>query len=279
MILDNREEGKDELAQAKLVMLKLLRVFDDICRKNNLNYWLDGGTLIGAIRHNGFIPWDDDIDVAMLYDDYERFIKLALQELPDDVFLQTGKSDKEYPLFFAKLRDKYSTYEEENVARLHCHKGIFMDIFPMDYVKHSGTQRNLKLFLHGTNYTDLHSPIKSFVQRTIGRFNRKMILSLKWPVFHCLNKMFHTDYQNASKLAYCMEVNEVFQYSKESIFPLKEKVFEGYTFFVPANYDAYLREYFGDYMQLPPEDQRNVHHMDIAPFTPCEHKDVLHWKR
>lgn len=75
MILDNREKGYDELGQAKLVMLKLLRVFDEICRKNNLKYWLDGGTLIGAIRHNGFIPWDDDIDVAMLSDDYEKFIK------------------------------------------------------------------------------------------------------------------------------------------------------------------------------------------------------------
>lgn len=278
-MLDNREEGRDELAQAKLVMLKLLRVFDDICRRNNLSYWLDGGTLIGAIRHNGFIPWDDDIDVAMLYDDYEKFIKIAQKELPDDVFLQTRKSDKEYPLFFAKLRDKYSTYEEENVTHLHCHKGIFIDIFPMDYVKYPCLQKNMKLLLHGTNYSNLHSPVKSFVQRTIGRFNRKMILLFKLPVFQYLNSMFHADYHNASQLAYCMEVNEVFQYSKETIFPLKEHVFEGYTFFIPANYDAYLRAYYGDYMQLPPEDKRNAHHVDIAPFTPCDHKDVLHWKR
>ena len=278
-MLDNREEGKDELAQAKLVMLKLLRVFDDICRKNNLNYWLDGGTLIGAIRHNGFIPWDDDIDVAMLYDDYEKFINLAPQELPNDVFLQTRKSDREYPLFFAKLRDKYSTYEEENVTHLHCHKGIFIDIFPMDYVKHSCIQRNMKLLLHGTNYSKLHSSVKSFVQRIIGRFNRKMILLFKLPVFQCLNRMFHADYHNASKLAYCMEVNEVFQYSKESVFPLKEHVFEGYKFFIPTNYDAYLKEYFGDYMQLPPKDKRYVHNVGIDPFTPCNHKDILHWKK
>ena len=151
MILDNREEGCDELGQAKLVMLKLLRVFDDICRKNNLKYWLDGGTLIGAIRHNGFIPWDDDIDVAMLSDDYEKFIEIAQQELPDDVFLQTRKTDKKYPLYITKLRDKYSTYEEQNVARLNCHKGIFIDIFPMDYIRYPFMQRNLKLFLHGTN--------------------------------------------------------------------------------------------------------------------------------
>lgn len=278
MILDNREEGKDELAQAKLVMLKLLRVFDDICRRNNLYYWLDGGTLIGAVRHNGFIPWDDDIDVAMLYDDYEKFIRIAQKELPDDVFLQTAKSDEEYPLFFAKLRDKYSTYEEENVAHLNCHKGIFIDIFPMDYVKHSRMQKNIKYLIHGTNYSNLHSPVKSFVQRTIGRFNRKIILLSKLPVFHWLNKIFHADYHNASRLAYCMEVNEVFQYSKESVFPLKEHVFEGYAFWVPNHYDIYLREYFGDYMQLPPEDKRIVHHVDIAPFTPCHHDDILHWR-
>ena len=252
MILDNREEGCDELGQAKLVMLKLLRVFDDICRKNNLKYWLDGGTLIGAIRHNGFIPWDDDIDVAMLSDDYEKFIEIAQQELPDDVFLQTRKTDKEYPLYITKLRDKYSTYEEQNVARLNCHKGIFIDIFPMDYIRCPFLQANLKLFLHGTNYSELCSPIKSFIQRTIGRIDRKIISIYNIPIYQFLNKLFHSNYSKASKLAYRMEVNETSQFSKNLIFPLTEHVFEGYTFFIPHDYDAYLREYFGEYMQLPP---------------------------
>lgn len=250
MILDNREKGYDELGQAKLVMLKLLRVFDEICRKNNLKYWLDGGTLIGAIRHNGFIPWDDDIDVAMLSDDYEKFIEIAQKELPNDVFLQTRKTDREYPLYITKLRDKYSTYEEQNVARLNCHKGIFIDIFPMDYIRCPFMQRNLKLFLHGTNYSELRSPIKSLIQRTIGRINRKIISLLNLPVHQFFNKLFHADYLDASKLAYRMEINETFQFSKSYVFPLKEHVFEGYTFFIPNNYDAYLREYFGDYMQL-----------------------------
>ena len=278
MILDNREEGCDELGQAKLVMLKLLRVFDDICRKNNLKYWLDGGTLIGAIRHNGFIPWDDDIDVAMLSDDYEKFIEIAQQELPDDVFLQTRKTDKKYPLYITKLRDKYSTYEEQNVARLNCHKGIFIDIFPMDYIRYPFMQRNLKLFLHGTNYSELHSPIKSLIQQTIGRINRKIISLLNLPIHQFFNKLFHSDYLGASKLAYRREINETFQFSKHFVFPLKEHVFEGYTFFIPNNYDAYLREYFGDYMQLPPENMRCTHHIGIEPFKPCNHKEILYWK-
>ena len=113
-------------------MLKLLRELDRICTKYDIPYWLDGGTLLGAIRHGGFIPWDDDIDVAMLRNDYYRFLEVAKTELRDDIYLQTRETDSDYPMFFAKLRDKYSTFHEPMYERLKCHKGIFLDIFPFD---------------------------------------------------------------------------------------------------------------------------------------------------
>ena len=89
MLKDDREKGKNVNEQARLIMLKLLRELDRICTKYDIPYWLDGGTLLGAIRHGGFIPWDDDIDVAMLRNDYYRFLEVAKTELRDYIYLQT----------------------------------------------------------------------------------------------------------------------------------------------------------------------------------------------
>lgn len=278
-MVDNRELGKTDIEQARLVMLKLLKEFDRICRKHHISYWLDGGTLLGAVRHQGFIPWDDDIDVAMLADDYKKFIQIASDKLPDDIFLQTRYTDREYPMFITKLRDKYSTYEESAIRKKNCHKGIFMDIFPMDFVRYPFWQSNLKLFFHDTNYSNLHSSVKTFIQSTFGFVGKRMIRKLRIPVYHWLNYLFHTDYKKASCLAYCMEINEIQQFSKDMIFPLREHIFEGTLFYVPNDYDAYLREYFGDYMKLPPVEERHCHNIGIYPFTPCNHKDTLKWKK
>ena len=92
---DNRLTGDTSLRQIQLVMLRLLKIFDKICQEYNLTYWVDAGTLLGAIRHKGFIPWDDDLDVIMPYEDYLKFLKLPATVFPDDVFLQTENTDKE----------------------------------------------------------------------------------------------------------------------------------------------------------------------------------------
>ncbi|MCB1828331.1 MAG: LicD family protein, partial [Coxiellaceae bacterium] len=130
-------EGETPLRQAQLVMLRMLKIFDHICKKHKLTYWLEAGTLLGAVRHHGFIPWDDDLDVSMLRKDYERFIRLAPDELPSDIFMQTEKSDPGYfnPAVPLKLRDKNSLLiEPHEVEDKHIHQGIFIDIFPYDTV-------------------------------------------------------------------------------------------------------------------------------------------------
>ncbi len=116
------------------VELDLLEAFIAVCKKHNLHYMAFGGTLLGAVRHHGFIPWDDDIDVCMLREDYDRFLEIAPQELPDGLFLQTALSDPEYPYGFAKLRNSNTAcIEKSRVLNHHCtNQGIFIDIFPMD---------------------------------------------------------------------------------------------------------------------------------------------------
>lgn len=95
-----------KMTNVQHIELEILKKIDEVCKKHNINYWLDSGTLLGAVRHQGFIPWDDDIDIGMLREDYEKFLKVAQKDLGDDYFLQTRSTDKNYPLVFAKVRKK-----------------------------------------------------------------------------------------------------------------------------------------------------------------------------
>src|SRR4028118_681017 len=120
-------EGSD-LRRAQKRMLEILDVFDAICRKHNINYWLISGTLLGARRHGGFIPWDDDLDVAVLRSDYEKLLSILKDELPSNLKLQHKGTDENYWLHWAKIRDTQSRYYEKGTEldNLH-HIGIFID--------------------------------------------------------------------------------------------------------------------------------------------------------
>ena len=119
-------------------MLQILCATDKICTEHHLTYWLEGGTLLGAVRHHGFIPWDDDMDISMPRKDYEQFLKIAPQLLPKDLFLQTQQSDPQYKLPIAKIRKRGTLLIEtgETGNENYCH-GIFIDIIPNDYY-HNG---------------------------------------------------------------------------------------------------------------------------------------------
>jgi lipopolysaccharide cholinephosphotransferase len=112
--------------------LEILKEFDRVCRENNLTYFANGGTCIGAIRHNGFIPWDDDVDVMMPREDYEKLLKLQNPWSDSKYFLQTFRTDKHYVLNFAKLRDSSTTYLESLFYNIRQNHGVWIDIFPLD---------------------------------------------------------------------------------------------------------------------------------------------------
>ena len=140
-------------------ILDLLKNFISICQKNGLTYFLVCGSALGAVKYKGFIPWDDDIDVGMPRKDYDIFVNKAQELLPENIFLQNYRTDKEFPHVFSKLRDSSTTLIEKGVAHLNMHHGIYIDVFPIDgYPQDKNEQKNLnkkKKFLTWKQYCAL----------------------------------------------------------------------------------------------------------------------------
>ena len=127
------------------VSFEILKVFIDICQKLDINYYMACGSVLGAIKYGGFIPWDDDIDVCLLRPEYEIFVEKAPNFLPDYYFLQNYKSDPLYPSVTSKIRDSRTTWIEKGVAHLDINHGIYLDIFPIDgYPKKSSEQKKFE---------------------------------------------------------------------------------------------------------------------------------------
>jgi len=247
------------LREAQMVMLRLLKEFDRICRKHQLTYWLDFGTLLGAVRHKGFIPWDDDLDVSMPQKDYRKFLEVANTELPETMFFQTKETDPYALNFIAKIRDRNSTLIEawEEGKEIHYHQGIFMDIFPAMRVR----ERTLKSKL-----------FRSLVIASKITHNRYIRIEALTKIFIKAINAFSDD-----EGEYLISAGETMHYLKpipvSDFFPLKKIEFEGEMFPAPRNTDLYLKTIFGDdYMILPPKEKRKVHSVEIFPSVPCAYE-------
>lgn len=260
---DEREKGETTLRQCQLVMLRMLKIFDFLCNKYNIDYFLTGGTLLGAVRHQGFIPWDDDIDVGMTRENFERFILYAVPELPNDVFFQDAQTDKFYPKTSnvdARLRDKYSSYKLLSADIKKSHEGLMLDIFVYD-----------RSFLpHNFFVITLNKLLKAAFKD-----NRKRAKVLKWienwvplPMVYCSNFMQHYGEMKAGTYVKPKELKTL----------IRAK-FEDMQALIPEKYDTYLRRQYNEYMQLPAVEKRVSHHNVLAdPFTPCAHEQILLWK-
>lgn len=259
-----KEYVKANLRPCQLKQLSILEVIDDICRKHNIEYWLDGGTLLGAVRHEGFIPWDDDIDIAMRKEALEKFIKVAPAELPDNLFLQTPESDPQSKEPIIKVRDLNSLYiESTDTFNAEYQKGLYVDIFPfIDYpsVSKSFVKKVAKgisvsySILHAQHYYSLRSFFEFFY------FGAKyLLLNAIWSMASAVKS--HDTYISN------ILINNGYgiMHRQDSIFPLGTIEFEGKTFSAPGNPDAYLKDLFRNYMEIPPEDKRHIHAIYVQP--------------
>lgn len=234
------------LRQHQLRMVEMLKYFDELCQKHGIRYWLSSGNCIGLVRHGGFIPWDDDVDVEMLRKDYLKLEKVFKET--EDYVLQTWKNDKGYFRPYAKMRDKHSFLDEGTYDKYYDYRGVFIDVFYLEksnrviYFLSSGLKRIFKKYV-GKKYFNY---IKKIIFATVPIFR---FLSFLLPK----NKLRHT-YINSSKLySKVRDIND--------IFPLKRVYFEGIQVNVPNNLDAYLKKIYGDYMSIPPVDKIRESHV------------------
>lgn len=243
------------LRKAQMRMLDILKVFDAICQKHGIEYTLDGGTLIGAVRHGGFIPWDDDLDVNVTRDDLLKLREILPNELPDNLVYQDYMTEPYYPNLIAKIRDKHSYIFEEECTNRFKEKGIFIDIIPIEEIPNLKWKAKLD-YWYGHCLRSIHH-----YYDTKDRILSYIVLPFAWTLVQLtrfVNKFRHVD-----QLSHEYGWQSYGGFSKKDYYPIKRIPFEGFQACVPHNPDAVLTALFGDYMQIPPEEKRIVHSTKI----------------
>lgn len=262
------------LAQLKAVELSVLNAVGSLCDKFGINWWLDGGTCLGAMRHKGFIPWDDDIDIGMMRSDYDRFCSIAPAELPDGFSFHDSRNSPGYAAMFCKVYKDGTLFENQEGRDSGSAMGIFVDVFPYDFLyEEPGLRsRQLKLALnaqrrsylyHSGNITVPHRgflgsvekagcKVLHFIERTSNKdsleyqrqFNRAIPDSNVGAVGReCLTLAWPN-------------MNPI---SVDDIFPLAQAEFEGELYPVPRLTDKYLTTMYGDWRAIPKEEDRHTH--------------------
>lgn len=247
----------------KQVELDILIKVDKICRENNINYFLFAGTLIGAVRHQGFIPWDDDIDISMLRTDYDKLAAIIQNGGYGLNFIRIEENpDTIYP--YGKICDQTTEIDEKNFKSVNGY-GVFIDVFPFDYLPEDEKERTKLKKKYFRMYQLLtHSSRTGYVKTD------SMITNIKRNVAFHFAKLFNTKKLITRMNADFVKLNErksnlvglawAFAWMFEDYQSTSEVTFEGHTFLAPKNPDRVLKTHFGDYMKLPPESERVLKH-------------------
>lgn len=272
-MIEVQEEKKEKLKKAQIMITKEIK---RICEANNINYFLDAGSMLGAVRHKGFIPWDDDIDIGMLKEDYERFIQIAPKQLNNMFFLDNYELDSNYGLVFSKVKLKNTIYKEKLGSETSEHQEIFVDIFAYFY-------RPENKFLRFIQTNSMRILGQVFMAQSGFKLWKSSNNKIKYIPILMISKLFSRKqiYKKIDKLYNkCKNSNIVgvhdgysYKYWNYNISYLKEFIdvkFENETFRIPRNYHEILSKVYGDdYMKLPPIEKRRNHEileLDLGPY-------------
>ena len=261
------------LREIQLGALEILKAVDKICRENDITYFLYYGTLIGAIRHDGFIPWDDDIDIAMPRESYDKFIEYIKNnyEAVKPLELMHYSTNDKYIYPIARISD--SRYRTEYIGVDDYGLGLFIDVYPLD--GWGNTERDGKMIARSLSINKFFITL-SGSKRYVPSYHNSAIRSVaKFVAYKMAKKMNVNDLlkksdEMAKKYRYedniyvgctCwIDLPDLkLRYKRESMKPILHK-FEGYEFYIPEGYDDILKTTYGDYMKLPHEEEQIPHH-------------------
>lgn len=251
---------------------EILDVIHQVCTEHGLRYSLAYGTLIGAVRHRGFIPWDDDIDLMMPREDYEKLLAVWDQTAPKGYILQNTKTDPDFTQNFTKIRKDHTTFLQDEAERTkHYHKGIFIDIFPGDRVPSDKIGRKMQYIACAVNllYSRGHT---SGSGGTIGKVERALLKAPKGKYAvrreRAEKKIRSWNGDESLQYVFSSTIGSSRKYYPANLFEnMKTIEFNGKQYMCVADTDATLCVEYGDYMQLPPEEERVwKHHPFLIDF-------------
>lgn len=273
---------EDYLPKLHNSQLKILDEIVRICERNSLTYFLIGGTLLGAVRHSGYIPWDDDLDIAMPRTDYNRFIECAEKELGKEYMLDCFKLNRKYWLPFIKVRLKNTEMAEETLKDYDGNKGIFVDIFPLDNAKsqddpsikkRKNTEEKIKAILRKKNLCKIKAN-----QGVV--FNSKVLFAKIFSNKYLHKKLDRSmQYEKDDSAEYFINLGSQYKIEKQThlkskYYPSKKIKFEDREYSVPNDYEYVLTKIYGaNYMTLPPVEKRVTHKPLSVTFEDGEYID------
>ena len=261
-----------ELKELQEVLRDILRVTLDTLAKHDIKPFLIAGSCLGAVRHGGIIPWDDDIDIALFREDYEKAREILISELPDGYTYCDERIEKEYPYNFGKVKKDGTAFVHDTDAHLDIHHGIYMDIFPLDVYPEDEA-------LADKQFNDCAKLRKRLTLRNLSFKKGDKLRPLPQLPLILAGHLFVRKKKSQQKLTdlitkYNEDKNSRYLFNYLSVYGKKERIerewflpaeidFDGIKCYIPEKYDAYLSFLYGDYLTPPPENKRSSHH---GPF-------------
>lgn len=256
---------EQDLGELQRTELDILLEFQRLCQRLDLRYYLTAGTLLGAVRHKGFIPWDDDIDVAMPRADYDKLARLAPAAVSPEYVYQEYRVEPNFPYYFAKLRKRGTRVDEPILRAIEMEQGVYIDVFPLD--RCPGPRRAALLFKAielldcavlarvSTEFVcGYQKPYMRFLWSALRRLPNRALFALR----EGLRKLLGTGGKDLCTVGghhgYPRE-----SYRAEWFDAVEELEFEGRRFPAPAGWDGLLKNMYGDYMTPPPPEERGGH--------------------
>lgn len=262
-----------ELRAIQKVEIEILKEIMNICNKFHIEFFIIGGTALGAQRHKGFIPWDDDIDIGMTRINYEKFIEVCKGNLSNDYFLQTPETDKNTPFAYVKLRKTNTKFVEWRNRNINMNNGIFVDIFPYDNIPNDEKLRKkqfnavkiLNKFYAYSKTPDISEEptnyilkIKQYIRRFIYYIFKLIPSKIILQLLDNQLKKYNNNKTDAKACLFFPEYMKEYMDNK-TLYPISQFEFEDMIVPGPGNIDIYLKNHYGEYMKLPPEEKRVGH--------------------